>query len=245
MPELNKANRQVCDVEIIDLLTGKPFLFFDDANTTTQNIQGDSTYANARGQRAIAFNEPMNGTMTIEAQVVPFKLYSLMSDGVVRHEAEYPVREVVKASEAGKLTLKNTPSTADVYVYEKGTFGDEDAALEASVAAKVVSCSEVTIGKEYEVGYVVARKNGVNRISFGDSYATRDYKVVMRTLDKDEEGKLTPYVMYAYKATPQRNFEMSQASTGDPASLTVTLDLLADKEGRTMDMIEEVAESDV
>ena len=42
MPELNKANRQVCDVYIDVLKTGKPFLYLETANTTTQNISGDS-----------------------------------------------------------------------------------------------------------------------------------------------------------------------------------------------------------
>ena len=32
MPNINKANREVCDVDIRDLKTMKPFLFFDKAN---------------------------------------------------------------------------------------------------------------------------------------------------------------------------------------------------------------------
>ena len=47
MPELNKANRQVCDVDIRVLKTMTPFLKFDTANTTTAGLSGDSVYSMA------------------------------------------------------------------------------------------------------------------------------------------------------------------------------------------------------
>lgn len=65
MPELNKANRAVCDVDIRILATKKPFLFFDTANTTTAGLTGDSVYAMAKGNRRIAYHNPMTGTMTL------------------------------------------------------------------------------------------------------------------------------------------------------------------------------------
>lgn len=65
MPQLNKANRQVCDVDIRILATKAPFLKFDTANTTTAGLTGDSVYAMAKGQRRIAYHNPMEGTMTL------------------------------------------------------------------------------------------------------------------------------------------------------------------------------------
>lgn len=242
MPELNKANRQVCDVDIRFLSTGKPFLFLDTANTTTQNVSSDSVYAMAKGQRAIAYSNPIEGTMTIEAQVLPFKVYSLMSDGVIRSDAEYPKHETITATAAGSLTLSETPS-GTVYVYPKGEFGTEESVISGSVTEKVFtagSADNITIGSSYEVGYIVSKTEGVHRISFGDNYAVLDYTVAMSTLEKDEDGNLTPYIIKAYKATPQRNFEMSQSSEGDPASITITFDLLRDKNGNVIDMIEDV-----
>ena len=57
MPELNKANRQVCDVDIRILSTMKPFLKFDTANTTTAGLSGDSVYAMAKGSHPV-YDEP-------------------------------------------------------------------------------------------------------------------------------------------------------------------------------------------
>ena len=37
----------------------------------------------AKGARKITFQNPLEGTMTIEAQVFPFEVYALFSDGVV------------------------------------------------------------------------------------------------------------------------------------------------------------------
>ena len=38
----------------------------------------------------------------------------------------------------------------------------------------------------------------------------------------------------------QRNFEISQQSTGDPATITITLDVLRDSDGNFCDMIEDL-----
>lgn len=59
MPEVNKANRQVCDLQINELKTKKPFLKFDTANTTTAGLSSDSVYAMAKGSRRIAFTNPL------------------------------------------------------------------------------------------------------------------------------------------------------------------------------------------
>ena len=64
-PALNKANREVCDVDVRILKTKEPFLFFNTANTTTDGLTGDSVYAMAKGQRRIAYHNPMEGTMTL------------------------------------------------------------------------------------------------------------------------------------------------------------------------------------
>ena len=105
MPNINKANRQVCDVDIRDVATMKPVLFFETANTTTQNISSESVFAMAKGTKRVAFANPLEGTMTIEAQVYPFELYSLMTDGIIESEASYPVRETIKCTTAGEITI--------------------------------------------------------------------------------------------------------------------------------------------
>ena len=41
-----------------------------------------------------------------------------------------------------------------------------------------------------------------------------------------------------YKATVQRNFELSFSSEGDPATVKMTFDIMEDKDGNWVDFIE-------
>ena len=246
MPELNKANRQVCDVDIRILKTMAPFLKFDTANTTTAGLSGDSVYAMAKGSRKIAFANPLEGTMTIEAQVYPFKFFSLLSDGVIETTAAHADSQVVRCETEGELsiTVENGEIKAGtVFVYPKGQFGDETAAIVGTFATgnfteTADSNRKLTVGAEFEVGYIVTRTSGVKKISFNNKKLPKDYYITQKTVDKDEEGLLTPFVMTAYKASIQRNFELSFSSEGDPASVTLTFDLMEDKDGNIFDMIE-------
>ena len=245
MPELNRANRQVCDVDIRILKTMKPFLKFDTANTTTAGLSSDSVYAMAKGSRRIAFPNPLEGTMTIEAQVYPFKFFALLSNGEITTNAAYAATQTVTATEEGALeiTLPDGGSivAGTVFVYPKDSFGDEDALIEGTWAENkftATAAEKVAANEEYTIGYVVNRTKGVKRISFNNKNLPQDYFITMQTLDKDEQGQFTPFLMTAYKATIQRSFELSFTSEGDPASVTLTFDLMEDKDGRIFDMVE-------
>lgn len=242
MPELNRANRQVCDVDIRILKTMAPFLNFDTANTTTAGLSSDSVYAMAKGSRRIAFANPLEGTMTIEAQVYPFKFFSLLADGTIKNTAAYAVKETITCTEAGVLPLAVNDgeiTAGTVFVYAEGAFGD--VAIEGTFADgkfTATNADDIKVNSKYEVGFVVNRTKGVKRISFTNADLPQDYFITMKTLDKDEQGMLTPFLMTAYKATIQRSFELSFSSEGDPASVTLTFDLLEDANKNIFDMVE-------
>ena len=265
--ELNKANRQVCDVDIRILKTMQPFLDFETANTTTAGLSGDSAYAMAKGTRKIAFPNPIQGTMSIEAQVYPFKFFSLLSDGVIESSATYADKQVVTYNGAktengrNRLIEFTIPSdrtivSGTVFLYPKGYFGEEKHRIKVAtflapkeqedgtlVQQISTPMNSITEGAEYEVGYIITRTSGVQKISFNNNKLPQDYYITQKTLDKDEEGKLTPFVMTAYKATVQRNFELSFNSEGDPATVTLTFDLMEDKNGNIFDMVELTADA--
>lgn len=246
MPELNKANRQVCDVDIRILKTKAPFLEFKTANTTTAGLSSDSVYAMAKGSRRIAYANPLEGTMTIEAQVYPFKLLALLSDGTIDSEAVYAETATVKATEEGKLTLatdKGEIEAGTVFVYPKGSYGDETQLIQGTYTSGTFTEGEaepkkIKADSEYEIGYMIKRSSGLKKISLNNKRLPKDYFITQKTVDKDENGLLTPFIMTAYKATIQRNIDLSFSSEGDPASITLTFDLMEDKDGNVFDMIE-------
>lgn len=243
MPEVNKANRQVCDLLICDLKTKKPFMNFDTANTTTAGLSSDSVYAMAKGSRRISFPNPLEGTLSVEAQVYPFRFFSLFSDGTIETTAAYAETQTVKCSTAGKLTVKcenGTIETGTVFAFPKDSFGDESAVIKGTYATDTFSAttdSDIAVGKEYIVGYIV-KKTGVKKISFNNKKLPKDWYITMSTVDKDENGVLTPFKIVAYKATIQRNFELSFSSEGDPATVSATFDLMEDSDGNVLDFIE-------
>ncbi|MSA02150.1 hypothetical protein GKG47_08860 [Lactonifactor sp. BIOML-A3] len=239
MPNINKANRQVCDVDIRDVATMKPVLFFETANTTTQNISSESVFAMAKGTKRVAFANPLEGTMTIEAQVYPFELYSLMTDGIIESEASYPVRETIKCTTAGEITIPAGAVAGTVFVFASGDFaGKEITGTFADGKFTATQASDIAIDTEYEVGYIVSKSEKVKKISFNNTKLPKAYYVTMNTVEKDENEVLTPYKIIAYKAQPQRNFELSQSSEGDPSALSMTFDLLETKDGKFVDMVE-------
>ena len=245
MPDLNKANRQVCDVDIRILKTKAPFLKFDTANTTTAGLSSDSVYAMAKGSRKIAFQNPLQGTMSIEAQVYPFKFFALLSNGEIETNAAYADTQIVTAASNGVLSVSGgangTIQAGSVFVYPAGSFGDEDALIAGTFATgtfTATNSSDIVAGSRYEVGYIVSRSAGVKKITFNNKKLPKDYYITMKTVDKDEDGLLTPFVITAYKATIQRSFDLSFSSEGDPASVTLNFDLMEDKDGNIMDMVE-------
>ena len=93
MPDLNRANRQCCDLDILNYKTGAPVLFADFGNVTTAGFSSDNVYAMKKGAKAIAFNNPIEGTVSIETQLRPFQLYSLLSDGEIEKTGIIKKRE--------------------------------------------------------------------------------------------------------------------------------------------------------
>lgn len=229
MPDVNKANRQVCDLQINILKTMMPFLYMETANTTTTGISSDSVYAMAKGSRKISFPNPLEGTLSVEGQVVPFRFYSLFSDGTIDTSAVYADNQTVECTTGGELEL-NVPDsgtivTGTVFAFPTDSFGDEDTVIEGTYANKkftATSADKIAEGTKYTVGYVINR-TGVRKISFNNKKVPKDYFITMSTVDKDETGVLTPFKIVAYKATIQRNFEMSFSSEGDPATVSATL----------------------
>ncbi len=237
--DLNRANRQCCDLDIRDYKTNAPFLFADFGNTTTAGFTGDSVYAMKKGSKAIAFHNPIEGTMTIEFQEHPFKVYALLTDGTIETSAIVPVRETFVATTAGKVTLQGTPIAGTVFVYAENEWGNT--AIIGTVATKeftATTVGDIVVGNTYEIGYLVEKTTGVRKVSFNNKKVPKDLRITMSTLDKDAEGTLIPCQMTAYKATIKRNLDLSFASEGDPASIKLEFDCLEDVDGNVLDIVE-------
>ena len=54
---------------------------------------------------------------------------------------------------------------------------------------------------------------------------------------KSENDELLPYKFIAYKASPQSNMSIGMSNSGDPATITITCDLLVNENNEMLDLI--------
>lgn len=235
--ELNMANRQCCDVHILDYATKKPWMLVDFCNTTTAGFSSDAVYANKKGAKDIKFDNPLEGTMKLNFQVHPFQIYALYSDGEIETSALIARRENVTGGTVGKLTLTNTPKAGTVYAVDP----DTGKIIEGTVSEKEFTAkttSDIKQGTTYEVSYLEEKTSGVKKISFNNKKTPKDFFIQMETVDKDEKGNLVPVRITAYKASPNRTLDLSFSSDGDPAEIEIELSVLQNENGDVMDIIE-------
>lgn len=235
--DLNMANRQCCDLDIRDYKTKAPWMFADFCNTTTANISADAVYANKKGAKCIKFDNPLEGTITMEFQVSPFRIYAMLSDGEIETSAVIARRESVTGEAGGVLNLTKTPVAGSVFAVDPVTGKTiEGTVVDKKFTAKTTS--DIVADTTYEVAYLESKTTGVKKVSFNNKKVPKDFFIQMITNNRDENGDEVAMRLTAYKASPQRNFEISFASDGDPSSVTLTCDLMTDRDGNVLDMVE-------
>lgn len=233
------ANRDVCDISILDYTNQKPIMYIDYANATSTELTGESVYAyGGHGHvKRVTFTGERAGTLTLETQVQTFELYQLITGGTLSDTAKVVKREVLTAGSDG-LTLSATPVGGTVNVYAAND--DCGAAIEASASGTKVSGSSITSGNEY-IAYYIEEKSNVKSVSIGAQSFPKNVTIHGETYMTTEAGETIPYKMIAWKAMPQSNAQFGFSNTGDPQTLTITFDLMADtKNGdKILDLIME------
>ena len=232
---VNFANREVADLMLKDYSTKKMFLNVDWANVTSTSFEGDRVFATG-GQGApnrVQFDGSRTGTLTIEAQVYPVKVFQMLSGNDLGTEANFLKREKVTAADTTKLTLSEAAAGDYVQVFK----ADDDLGteLEATVSGK-----EVTVTVENGVEYVVYyyKKAAKAQVVHLDSrHFPKAYRVEGSIPYKTENDDIIEAHPIWYKAAPQAGFELSWQNTGDPVSLTMTFDVLADENGDMFSLI--------
>lgn len=218
------ANRDVCDISILDYVTQKPIMYIDYANATSTELTGENVYAyGGHGHvKRVTFTGERAGTLTLETQVQTFELYQMITGGTLSDTAKVVKREVLTAGSDG-LTLSATPVDDTVNVY--AATDDCGTSLEASVSGTKVTGDGITNGKEYIV-YYIEEKSNVKSVSIGAQSFPKNVTIHGETYMTTESGETIPYKMIAWKAMPQSNAQFGFSNTGDPQTLTITFDLM-------------------
>lgn len=238
--EKQMANREVCDMIFVDYKTKKPFLVVDYANTSSTELTGETVYAyGGKGHpKKVGFSGEKGGTMTVETQIQTPKLWEMITGGTSSNSTKYVKKINSTVSSEKKITLdeKNEIASGSVFVYAA-----EDTELKAEIEC-TVSGKEITLnGEELAEGarvvifYMVTREDVYN-INIKSTNFPKAFTVYGDTYMKTEDEDILPYRLTAYKAVPQSNMSLSFSNSGDPGTVTITLDLMEDSEHNILDL---------
>lgn len=232
----NMANREVCDMIFVDYSTKKPFLNLDFANVVTNELTGESVFAyGGKGHpKRVSFSGERGGTLGIETQIQTVKLWQLVTGGEVTKTAKFVAREELAVA-SGKVTLSATPVTGTVVVYADGD--DCGTEIACTVAEKVATLTDAGDVTNVIVYYMKELTEGVQRINIKSTSFPKNFIVYGDTVMKTEDDEVLPYKLVAYKVAPQPNMSLSYSNNGDPATLNITCDLMADGDDNILDLI--------
>lgn len=232
------ANREVCDLIFVDYATKKPFLNMDYANVSTTELTGESVFAyGGKGHpKRVQFSGERSGTLTIETQMQSVKLWQLITGGDTDKSAKYVVRKELSTADGTTVALEDTPVTDTVVVYADGD--DCGTELECSVEGKNITLtSALNAGDKVIVYYMKEVAGGVERVNIKSTSFPKNFIVYGDTVMKTENDEILPYRLIAYKCAPQSTLSLSFSNNGDPGTITVICDLMADQDDNILDLI--------
>ena len=234
MANQNMANREVCDLIFVDYSTKKPFLNLDFANVTTTELTGETVFAyGGKGHpKRVSFSGERGGTISIETQLQTVKLWQMITGGDVTKSAKFMVREELAVTE-GKATLGAVPVAGTVVAYADG----DDCGTELTVTATDTELAVTGDATNIIVYYMKEVSEGVQRINIKSTSFPKNFIVYGDTIMKTEDDEILPYKLTAYKVAPQSNLTLAYSNTGDPGTITITCDLMADADDNMLDLV--------
>lgn len=237
----NMANREVMDLIFENYSTGDPFLNLDFANTSTTELTGESVFAyGGKGHsKRVSFSGEKGGTITIETQMQSAKLWQMITGGDLKKTAKY-VKRVQATAASGVITLDEAPAAGTITNVYKA---DDDCGekLDCTVADKTITLTDSSV-TDVIVYYTRELATGVQVINVKSTSFPKAFKVTGDTYYRTDDDDILVAKMVAYKCVPQSNISLGFSNNGDPASITITCDLMSDKNDNIIDLIIEDGE---
>ena len=255
------ANRDVSDLIICDYNTGAPFIGLDYANVNTTDITGEVVHAyGGQGHpKKISFSGDRGGTLTVETQVRESKLYKLISGADIdKSAANVRVGQRVYTTATNTFNLDHNPiinsatysfdvcrdgatvsfSVSSQDITEKTKADGITKYYEVVITPLSPTANDIVIGTELIVYYWRAvATNKIETIAVKSDTFPGAVTIYADTVSKATDGRIIEQKMVVYKAVPQPNFSLSNSNSGDPGTLTMTFDLMEDRDHNILDLI--------
>lgn len=220
------------DIVLYSRRTGKPVLTIDYSNNFSISFSSDSVSAKKKGQDAITWANPKEGTITIGVEMINSSLIAmLLGSPTLNSMVDFYKREVFDISEADEqVTLKDTPKSGSVTAFKIRKDGSTHISEISSptVSTNTVTLTSSAIGDKVCVYYLTEAQANSFRVA-GKRLLTEDYRLVAVTTTKlYEDGVEVPIEIEATKVSPEENIEFTFDSE-NPSSFEITLKMMADE----------------
>ena len=232
----NMANREVMNLVLLDYKTKVPYMNIDFANVSTTNFTANRVYAKGGwgAPNRVGFDGERTGTLQIDTQIMPAKLFALLSGKDIAKTAKVLKREELTAGADG-LELAEEPKTGTVQVFAASD--DCGTPIEGGTATgKKVTATGITESKNYVVYYYLDKTTGVQSIKFDADTFPKAFEIRGKMPFKTEDEEDVMCDLTYYKAQPQATFNMAFQNTGDPTTVSITFDCYANQDGDIYEM---------
>lgn len=238
MTNLRYGLKEVANVIFFDIATKKPVMFFDTLKVST--IENESESAEARGGQGngkiMSWDFGRSASLTMQDALLSDNSLAMLA-GTTKKTADVNVvgRDLLTVK-AGKVTLKETPITGTVSVFELvgGVIGKE---LVSTVTLKDVT---VTGGKDNDnvmVFYEYSAATGASQITFNANSFPATYRVVGDTVVRGEDGVDRRMQFVIPRAKLQSGFSLTMDAE-NVSTFDFNLDVMVDgATGKLYDII--------
>ena len=237
---LTFANREVCDLTICDYATQRPIHVLDYANATSNELTGETVYAyGGKGHpRRVAFHGDKAGTLAVETQILTSELFAIATGAEVSNEAKF-IKRLELTAETGSITIPGGTTLVEGSITVYKADDDMGTPVEATLSGSTITLSgENESSNDAFIVYGIEHiTSGVKKLSIKAKTFPKDVTIYGETLMRGEDGVDYAYKLVVYKASPQQNLTFGFSNNGDPVTITITFDLLADRDDNLMDMI--------
>lgn len=236
--------KDCANLSLFDLATGKPVIYTDYANVSTNEWTSERVYANSKGTRAIAWDHDRQGTLAVEMEVFDLKWLAITAGSEFKTgEANIAKREVVRVGADKKAQLSGSVVAGSVQVVPVGAdevehIGEPLEEVEGAVSTTgqfAITASEITfatdavVGTPYAVYYLVNDSQVKTMVISSDKFP-KAFKIIADALIREKETGRDEFVQIEYpNARPQSNFTVTMSAT-EPTNLAVTFDLFPNKD---------------
>lgn len=230
------GSREVADVVLKDIATGKPVLYLETLKVTNLEGTAETTYATGgKGNpRRVAWNSNKEVTFNMEDGLVsPESLAILLGDQVKKGAKIIHKKEVVTVEAGNTVTLAEVPAAGKpIFVFSTQYGYDIGEDIEHTLTEGTITLTAATEGDKVIVDYYYESGETTQTMTVLSDKFPGYYMLEASTLWRNEEtGKDYEAVYTMPKVKLQPDFTLENANEGDPVSFNFVVDAFPNSDG--------------